>query len=113
MNLDEWQEYKVIHDKVQQGKATFIAMIAQEEFLEHEISFARVKGADLVSLKNSVRNLLSGLGSLSWTQLTQAVSIIGITRSRRRLTYTCNLGHQVQRLLRSPLTIDHGQVRHL
>ena len=45
VNLDEWQKYKVIQDKVQQGKATFIAMIDQEEFLEHEISFARVKGA--------------------------------------------------------------------
>jgi Putative ER transporter, 6TM, N-terminal/Fusaric acid resistance protein-like len=62
MNLKEWQEYKVIQNKVQQGKTTFIAMIANEEFLTKEICYARIQGKELVALKSKVRKLLSGLG---------------------------------------------------
>jgi Putative ER transporter, 6TM, N-terminal len=62
INLEEWREYKVIQEKVQKGKSTFIAMIPMEEFLEKEISYCRLSGSQLVNLKGRVRNLLSGLG---------------------------------------------------
>jgi hypothetical protein len=62
MNLVEWREYEAIQNKVQKGKATFIAMIPMEEFLDKEIAFSRVKGKDLIDLKAKVRKLLSGLG---------------------------------------------------
>lgn len=62
MNLEEWREYKVIQDKVQQGKTTFIDMIPMEEFLDKEIAFSRLKGKELIELKAKVRKLLSGLG---------------------------------------------------
>jgi hypothetical protein len=62
MNLAEWREYEAIQNKVQKGKATFIAMIPMEEFLDKEIAFSRVKGKDLIDLKAKVRKLLSGLG---------------------------------------------------
>ena len=63
MNVEEWQEYKVIQDKVQKGKATFIAMIPMEEFLDKEICFSRLKGKELITLKAKVRHLLSSLGT--------------------------------------------------
>lgn len=62
MNVEQWQEYKVIQDKVQTGKATFIAMIPMEEFLDKEICFSRLKGKELITLKAKVRHLLSSLG---------------------------------------------------
>lgn len=62
INIEKWREYKVIQDKVQKGKATFIAMIPMEEFLPKEISYCRLKGQDLIDLKGRVRKLLSGLG---------------------------------------------------
>jgi hypothetical protein len=94
MDVQQWQEYKIIQSKVQEGKATFIAMIADEEFLDKEISFSRIKGENLVVLKHQVRKLLSGLGTSLKQKLTQAVSIIGITQLRQRLPCTCNLVHQ-------------------
>ena len=65
MNVSEWQEYKIIQDKVQKGKATFIAMIPMEEFLDKEIYFSRLRGKELIALKAKVRHLLSGLGKLT------------------------------------------------
>ena len=62
INLEQWREYKVIQEKVQKGKATFIAMIPMEQFLEKEISYCRIGGSQLVDLKGRVRKLLSGLG---------------------------------------------------
>jgi hypothetical protein len=62
VNLEQWREYKIIQDKVQKGKATFIAMISMEQFLEKEISYCRLGGSQLVEVKGRVRKLLSGLG---------------------------------------------------
>jgi Putative ER transporter, 6TM, N-terminal len=64
MNLEKWREYQVIQDKVQQGKATFIAMIPMEDFLDKEIVYSRLNGPELLDLKAAVRKLLSGLGTL-------------------------------------------------
>ena len=62
MNLDEWSQYEVIQDKVQEGKATFIGMIPMEVFLDKEIAYSRLRGKELIDLKAKVRKLLSGLG---------------------------------------------------
>jgi hypothetical protein len=64
MNIEKWSEYQVIQDRVQQGKATFIAMIPMEDFLDKEIVYSRLKGPELMDLKAKVRKLLSGLGIL-------------------------------------------------
>jgi len=63
MNIEGWREYKAIQDKVQQGKATFIAMIANEEFLDREICFSRLGGTELVALKSQIRKLLTAMGT--------------------------------------------------
>jgi hypothetical protein len=61
-NLEEWAKYKVIQEKVQKGKTTFISMIPMEEFLQKEICYSRLKGQELMDLKAKTRKLLSGLG---------------------------------------------------
>jgi hypothetical protein len=63
LNLEEWREYQAIQDKVQKGKATFIAMIPMEVFLDKEIAYSRLRGTELMELKAKVRKLLSGLGT--------------------------------------------------
>ena len=64
MNLDEWAKYKIIQEKVQEGKAIFIGMIPMEEFLQKEVCFSRLRGKELIELKANVRKLLNGLGKL-------------------------------------------------
>ena len=62
VNHEEWKGYRVIQQKVQKGKATFINMIPMEDFLEKEIYYCRLKGQDFINLKGKVRNLLTSLG---------------------------------------------------
>jgi Putative ER transporter, 6TM, N-terminal len=61
-NQVQWKEYRVIQEKVQEGKAIFIGMIPMEDFLGKEISYSRVRGKALKDLKTQVRKLLNGLG---------------------------------------------------
>lgn len=63
VNTNEWAKYRSIQDKVQAGKAIFIAMIPMEEFLTKEFSYGRLNGKDVVDLKTRTRKLLSGLGT--------------------------------------------------
>src|SRR5271169_1728371 len=70
---DEWKEYRVIHEKVQKGKAIFISMIAMEDFLGKEICYCRLRGKALQDLKAKIRKLLNGL----------SISSKGETNTRR------------------------------
>lgn len=79
MNLEEWEKYKLIQDKVQQGKTVFVGMIPMEEFLTKEIAYCRFSGKELIALKSKVRKLLSGLGGFHyWYFLIEAKVTIRI-----------------------------------